>query len=82
MAVTRLTDVIVPEAFTDYLVQNSMEKTALVQSGVMTRNAVITTQLNAGADSFSVPFWRDLGDEEANISSDDPTVFSTRVLPR
>lgn len=80
MAVTRLTDVIVPEAFTDYLVQNSMEKTALVQSGVMARNAVITTQLNAGADSFSVPFWRDLGDEEANISSDDPTVFSTPNL--
>ncbi|MCY1552257.1 hypothetical protein D9M68_886420 [compost metagenome] len=51
-----------------------------MQSGVMARNAVITAQLNAGADSFSVPFWRDLGDEEANISSDDPTVFSTPNL--
>lgn len=80
MAVTRLTDVIVPEAFTEYLVQNTMERTALVQSGVMARNSVITTQLNAGADSFSVPFWRDLGDEEANISSDDPAVLSTPNL--
>jgi hypothetical protein len=80
MAVTRLTDVIQPTVFIEYLVQNSMEKTALVQSGVMARNAVITTQLGAGADSFSVPFWRDLGNEEANIGSDDPTVFSTPNL--
>lgn len=58
MAVTRLSDVIVPEVFTDYVVHNTMEKSALVQSGIMTRNAEIATQLQAGADSFNVPFWR------------------------
>jgi hypothetical protein len=34
---------------------------------------VIESQLAAGADSFSVPFWNDLSDDEANIVSDDPT---------
>jgi hypothetical protein len=44
-----------------------------VQSGIVQRNGVIESQLAAGADSFSVPFWNDLSDDKANIASDDPT---------
>lgn len=77
MAVTRLTDIIEPSVFTAYITQNTMEKTALVASGVLVPNNVISDQLTAGADSFSVPFWRDLGNEEANVVSDDPAQFST-----
>lgn len=76
MAATRLSDVIVPVEFTDYIVQNTMEKTALVQSGVATRNGVIQAQLQAGADSFTIPNWFDLGNEEANIVNDDPADLS------
>lgn len=76
MATTRLSDVIVPVEFTDYIVQNTMEKTALVQSGVATRNGVIQSQLQAGADSFTIPNWFDLGNEEANIVNDDPADLS------
>jgi hypothetical protein len=77
MATTQLIDIIQPEVFTAYIVQNSMEKTALVESGILVRNSVIIDQLAAGADSFNVPFWRDLGNEEANIVSDDPAQLST-----
>ena len=77
MAVTRLSDVIEPVAFTEYVAQNTAEKSELVTSGVMTRNARIEQQLTAGADSFSVPAWLDLGNEEANIVNDDPDVEST-----
>src|SRR6056297_1550856 len=77
MAVTRLTDVVVPSEFTDYVVQNTMETSALVQSGVVARNAAIEDQLTAGADSFTVPFWNDLADDEANIANDDPAVEAT-----
>ncbi|MNF53738.1 hypothetical protein D3C84_351390 [compost metagenome] len=77
MATTQLIDIIEPEVFTAYIVQNSMEKTALAESGILVPNSVIIDQLNAGADSFSVPFWRDLGNEEANIVSDDPTQLAT-----
>lgn len=76
MATTRLSDVIVPVEFTDYIVQNTMEKTALVQSGVATRNGVIQAQLQAGADSFTIPNWFDLGNDEANIVNDDPADLS------
>lgn len=77
MAVTQLIDVITPAAFTDYVVQNTFEKTALVMSGVAQRNAVIAAQLRAGSDAFSVPFWNDLGNDEADLVSDDPASFST-----
>ncbi|RKD75780.1 major capsid protein [Kushneria marisflavi] len=77
MATTRLTDVIVPEEFTQYQVQNTLEKTALVESGVLVRNDLISAQLQAGADSFTVPYWGDLGDDEADITNDDPDDHST-----
>lgn len=76
MATTQLSDLIVPESFSAYVVSNTMERTALVTSGIMTKNDVITTQLNAGAHSFTVPFWKDLGNEEADIVSDDPAIMS------
>jgi len=41
------------------------------------RNNEITSQLQAGAQSFTVPFWADLGESEADITNDDPTDLST-----
>jgi len=77
MAVTRLTDVVVPVEFTGYIVENTATKSDFVQSGIASRNAVIETQLRAGADQFNVPVWNDLSDDEANVVSDDPGVTAT-----
>lgn len=73
MATTQIADVIVPEAFTSYIVQNSVERSAFAKSGAAVLNAAINEQLMAGAESFKVPFWKDLGDDEANLANDDPT---------
>ncbi len=73
MATTQISDVVVPAAFTEYLVQNSVEKTAFATSGVLVKNAVIEDQLKAGADSFTVPHWLDLGNDEANLADDSGT---------
>lgn len=72
MSTVQLLDIIDPAQFTQYMVQNSMERTALVQAGILARNAMIQEQLNAGSDQFTVPFWNDLADDEANIVNDDP----------
>lgn len=72
MAVTQIADVIVPVEFSQYIVQNSVEKSALVQSGIVVRNTEIEAQLRAGASTFSVPYWKDLADDEANIVTDNP----------
>ena len=67
MATIQISDVVVPSEFTSYVVQNTMEKSALYQSGVAVQNAAMLDQLQAGADSFSVPHWLDLPNDEANI---------------
>lgn len=72
MATVRLTDVVVPQVFTDYVTENTAQTSAFVQSGVAQRNGAIESQLRAGAESFNIPTWLDLGDEEANIVNDNP----------
>ena len=77
MATVRLADVIVPETFTKYQVQNSVEKTDFWKSGALLNNAAIQEQLTAGANSFTIPYWLDLANTEADIANDDPDQFST-----
>ena len=77
MAVTQLIDVIIPEEFSAYQTENSLQSTALSQSGVVVENALIAAQLGAGAEIFTVPFWNDLPDVEADITNDDPAILST-----
>jgi hypothetical protein len=77
MAQVQITDVVVPAEFTAYQVENSLVSTALFQSGVAVPNGEMASQLSAGAQSFSVPFWADLSDVEADIANDDPTINST-----
>ncbi len=77
MAVTQIADVVVPDQFSAYVVENSLVKSALVQSGLVVRNGAIDAQLQAGADSFSVPYWKDLGDDAADIASDNPATIAT-----
>src|SRR5678809_58970 len=77
MSVTQITDVVVPEVFTAYQVENSLNNSPLMSAGIVTRNGVMAAQLKAGAHNFNVPFWNDLPDEEANIANSDPTSFST-----
>ena len=76
MATIQIADVIVPTQFTQYIVNNTMERTALYQSGVAVKNAAMQEQLIAGAESFSVPFWKDLASDEANIVNDDPAILA------
>ena len=79
MAVTQISDVVVPAEFTAYQIEKSMVSTALYQSGVLVKNGAIADALAVGSNNFSVPFWRDdvAGNAEALISNDDPTVLST-----
>ena len=79
MAQVQISDVIIPEEFTAYQVENSLVSTALLQSGVVVNNALIADQLQAGAESFTIPYWADLSDSEADIINDDPTELSTSL---
>jgi hypothetical protein len=69
MAQVQITDVVVPAEFTAYQVENSMVNTALYQSGVVLPNGEMESQLHAGAQQFTVPFWSDISDIEADVTT-------------
>lgn len=74
---TRLSDLIVPEVFVPIRQQITEEKTRLIQSGAVARSELLDTFLAGGGLTVHAPSYRDLGNDEENISSDDPAVHST-----
>lgn len=77
MAVTRLSDVVVPEVFNDYIMKNTTTKSALFMSGIFRQDANLANFLSGGGQTVNVPFWKDLADDEPNTSSDDPNSSAT-----
>jgi len=77
MAVTRLSDVIVPEVFASYMLKETMQKTALYGAGAMVMDAELSAKLAGGGRTFNVPFWKDLDDTESDPASDDPASDAT-----
>lgn len=73
MATTRLSDAVIPEVYADYQAENTPEKTAFFESGVVVRNEMLDTKANTGGQEIQIPFWRDLdASVEPNASNDDP----------
>ncbi len=71
---TTLTDVIVPELFTPYVVQRTMERSALFQSGIITNNAEFNRLASEAAPVHNMPFFEDLkGSSEPIIEGADLT---------
>lgn len=65
MSETRIADVIVPEIFTDYVVENTATKSNIIQSGLAVRLPEYDEKVAAGGYTFNMPFWGDLsGDSE------------------
>lgn len=77
MATTRLSDVYVPEPFERLVVQETKEKSALFQSGIVTQNGRINELASGSGKIFDMPKLNDLGNSEANVGNDDPTATST-----
>ena len=77
MALTQLTDVIVPEVYESYTAINSPEKSAFFESGVVIQNAMLNQKANSGGDDLNVPFWKDLDSSVAPNLSDDTTNSAT-----
>ena len=74
MAITRLSDVIQPEVFTDYVVQRTMELSALIQSGIAENNAEFDALASAPNKLIHMPYWNDLqGDDDVMLDSGNAT---------
>lgn len=60
MANTELSDIFVPEVFASYQVNDSVEKTDFVESGVVTLDPELDARAKSGGYLTTVPFWNDL----------------------
>ena len=77
MALTQLSDVIIPEVYQTYSAVNSPVKTAFYQSGVIVQNTGLNAKANEGGETLNVPFWNDLDSTVAPNLSDDSTDSAT-----
>lgn len=68
MAVTRLADIIKPEVFNQYVVNTTVEKSALFRSGIA--QAVPGITVPNGGDTVNMPFWNDLDGDAEPILTD------------
>src|SRR5262245_28953109 len=71
MAVTRITDVIVPAVFADYVLRKTAEKARIFQAGILSADARIGSFLAGGGQTLNMPMWNDLSGL-SNVSNDDP----------
>lgn len=80
--VLRLSDVIVPSIFVPMTRRLAVEKTALITSGAMVADPLLDNFLTGAGLTVNMPKLNGLDRQDVeNVSSDDPTVFSTPNKP-
>lgn len=72
MAKVKISDVIVPEVFTPYTLEKSVQMDTLIQSGIIS-NGVPGLSLSGGGSTFKMPFWLNIrnGGQTVQRLSDD-----------
>lgn len=65
MAVTKLSDLIIPEVWLPYMQQRTTEKSRLIQSGIVDNDAEFNGRASGEGATVNMPFFNDLtGDDE------------------
>ena len=65
MAATALSDIIVPEVFAPYIVEQATEKSEIIASGIAQRTPEFDKKASSEGLIVEMPFWDDLtGDSE------------------
>jgi len=86
MAITQLSDVIVPEVFSPYVQQQTEEKSRLIASGALVVDQELNNKLAGGGLTFNVPSFKDITNDTENVSTDaeddDFTAGSANSAPK
>jgi hypothetical protein len=73
---THISDIIVPEIFTPYMMERSLNQSAFFSSGVMTPVAAIESFLRGGGRTAEIPYWKDLtGTVDVPVEDTDMTIY-------
>lgn len=77
MSTTRLSDIIEPAIWFDYMTKDTTTKSELFTSGILRPDSEVSARLAGGGRTMNVPFWKDLDDTESGVASDDPNLYAT-----
>ncbi|WP_375283927.1 major capsid protein [Sphingobium yanoikuyae] len=72
MATTRLSNIIEPKIFAQYVLAQTVEKSAVLNSGIITRTPEAAQLANSGGTVMDLPHWNVLDYGESSVGSDDP----------
>lgn len=65
MPKTQIADVIIPEVFANYVIENTRELSALIESGIASTDPRLDAAIGQGGKLINMPFWSPLtGDDE------------------
>lgn len=74
--ITKIADIVVPQIFTPYVQQLTQEKSRIIQSGAVSRDAVLDGYLSGGGTTFNSPSFKDLDNDADNVSTDLETTLA------
>jgi hypothetical protein len=72
MAKTKISDVIVPEVFGAYVIAQTTEKNALIDSGIMVPNERLSEFLLGGGSTVNLPRWNVISGDDEVLSDSTP----------
>lgn len=73
MAVTRISDVIVPQIFTGYTIQRTLATSLLVRSGIIVADPQIDALAKGAGSVYNMPYWGDLrATGRSKLTNDNP----------
>lgn len=76
--ITKIHDVVVPELFAKYSIQQTKEKSALFQSGIISDLPEAQLLNQNGGAAITVPHWNDL-DGESEVLSEDKALEAAKI---
>ena len=72
MAATLITDVIVPEVFNPYVVQETNRLDKFIQAGIVANDSAFDALASQGGNILSMPYWNDLTGDSEELSDGGP----------
>lgn len=72
MAVTKISDVIVPEHFAAYVIERTAEKSKILNSGIAVANPKLNELITGGGTTINMPYWKDLSGADEVLSDSSP----------
>lgn len=68
---TKITDVIVPEVFNPYVIQETTRLDAFIQSGIVSNDPHLDALASSGGIMINMPYWDDLTGDSEELSDSD-----------